>query len=48
MGTKSLTFFAPDMQRFKCLKIAMDILKTDSNAMMTAMNAANELAVHAF
>ncbi len=45
---KSLTFFAPDLQRFKCLKIAMDILKTDSNAMMTAMNAANELAVHAF
>lgn len=26
----------------------MDVLKTDSNALMTAMNAANEQAVYAF
>lgn len=44
----SLTFFKPDLQKFKCLKIAMDVLKTDSNALMTAMNAANEQAVYAF
>lgn len=45
---KSLTFFKPDLQKFKCLKIAVDVLKTDSNALMTAMNAANEQAVYAF
>ena len=45
---KSLTFFKPDLHKFKCLKIAIDVLKTDSNALMTAMNAANEQAVYAF
>lgn len=45
---KSLTFFKPDLQKFKCLKIALDVLHTDSNGLMTAMNAANEQAVHAF
>ncbi len=45
---KSLTFFKPDLEKFKCLKIATDVLKTGSNALMTAMNAANEQAVYAF
>ncbi len=45
---KSLTFFKPDLEKFKCLKIAIDILKTDSNALMTALNIANEQAVYSF
>lgn len=45
---KSLTFLKPDLEKFKCLKIAMDVLQKDSNALMTAMNAANEESVKSF
>ena len=45
---KSLTFFKPDLEKFRCLKIAKEVLEKDSNALMTAMNAANEEAVKAF
>lgn len=45
---KSLTFFKPDLNKFKCLKTAIDVLNTDSSSLMTAMNAANEEAVQTF
>lgn len=45
---RSLRFEAPDLIKFPCLKIAIDVLNADSNAHMTAMNAANEAAVNAF
>ncbi len=44
----SLTFEKADLERFTCLKIAIDVLKSGSNALMTAMNAANEAAAMAF
>ncbi len=44
----SLNFEKPDLNKFLCLKIAIDVLKTKSNALMTAMNAANEVAVNSF
>lgn len=43
-----LSFFKPDLSKFKCLDIALKVLKSDSNAQMTIMNAANETAVMAF
>ncbi len=45
---KSLTFFKPDLNKFKCLKTAIDVLHKDSNALMAVMNVANEEAVQAF
>ena len=42
---KSLTFFKPDLG---VSPTKTWVLKTDSNALMTAMNAANEQAVYAF
>lgn len=45
---KSLTFSKPDLEKFKCLKTALDVLEKDSNGLMTAMNAANEEAVKSF
>lgn len=44
---KSLTFEAPDETRFPALRLAKDVLKSGSAA-STVMNAANEIAVHAF
>jgi 1-deoxy-D-xylulose-5-phosphate reductoisomerase len=42
-----LTFFKPDLEKFRCLKLAYDAL--DSGPSMPAvMNAANEVAVAAF
>ena len=43
-----LTFEKPDLKRFKCLDIAVKILREDSAPLMAAMNAANEAAVRAF
>ena len=45
---KSITFYKPDLSKFKCLDIALKVLKTESNALMTAMNTANEQAVFGF
>lgn len=44
----SLSFEKPDLTRFKCLEIAKRVLNSRSNALMTAMNAANEAAVYSF
>ena len=43
----SLEFYAPNLQRFACLKLAFDALKQGGNTMGT-LNAANEVAVSAF
>ncbi len=43
-----LTFEKPDLKRFRCLDIAMKVLKEDSSPLMIAMNSANEAAVCAF
>lgn len=45
---QKLTFLKPDMEKFRCLNTAINVLKSNSNALMTAMNAANEEAVKAF
>lgn len=44
----SLTFYKPDEDKFKCFKIAKEVLKSGSNGLMTAMNSANEVAVKSF
>lgn len=43
----NLTFQAVDYNKFPCLKLAFDAIKTNPN-MPTIMNAANEVAVNAF
>ncbi len=43
----SLTFRSPDFKRYPCLRLAMDACQT-SQALTTAVNAANEVAVQAF
>lgn len=43
----SLSFEAPDFDRFPCLKLAFEALKTGGSALVT-LNAANEEAVAAF
>ena len=42
-----LEFFPPDLQRFPCLRLAMEAQKSGSSAIV-AMNAANEIAVKSF
>lgn len=42
-----LEFYAPDLEKFTCLKQAFDALKQGGNAMST-LNAANEVAVDRF
>lgn len=42
-----LEFYKPDLDKFKCLKLAFDALKQGGNAMGT-LNAANEVAVDYF
>lgn len=44
----TLSFEKPDLSRFQCLQIAISVLNSASNALMTAMNAANEAAVKCF
>ena len=43
----SLTFEAPDMDKFRCLKFAYEVLETGGTA-PAVLNAANEIAVEAF
>ena len=43
----SLTFEAPDLQRFPCLQLAYDALEVGGSA-GCVLNAANEVAVYAF
>ncbi len=43
----SLTFHAPDLEKFPCIKIAYDAIRTGGN-IPCAMNAANETAVESF
>jgi 1-deoxy-D-xylulose-5-phosphate reductoisomerase len=47
LKTARLDFMAPDMDRFPCLKLAYDALKTGGTA-PAILNAANEIAVEAF
>ncbi|MGB9735102.1 MAG: 1-deoxy-D-xylulose-5-phosphate reductoisomerase [bacterium] len=44
---KALNFIKPDLKKFKCLKIAMDVIKQKEDAAIV-MNAANDVAVEAF
>lgn len=46
--TAPLTFSAPDLARFPCLKLAMTLADHRETADCAVMNAANETAVHAF
>lgn len=43
----TLTFQAPDLDKFKCLRLAYQAI-TDGGTAPTVLNAANEVAVHAF
>jgi 1-deoxy-D-xylulose-5-phosphate reductoisomerase len=43
----TLSFEAPDFERFPCLRLAREALQTGGSA-PTILNAANEVAVHAF
>ncbi|MCL4468885.1 MAG: 1-deoxy-D-xylulose-5-phosphate reductoisomerase [Deltaproteobacteria bacterium] len=44
---KVLNFILPDLKKFKCLKIAMDVIKQGDDSAIV-MNAANDRAVEAF
>ena len=44
---RKLEFFEPDLQKFPCLKLAQDALKT-GGTMTAVLNAANEVAVESF
>ncbi|CAC9447368.1 1-deoxy-D-xylulose 5-phosphate reductoisomerase (EC 1.1.1.267) [uncultured Gammaproteobacteria bacterium] len=46
-GNSPLEFYAPDLNKFVCLRLAFDALKQGGNAMGT-LNAANEVAVEHF
>ena len=43
----ALTFFKPDMEKFRCLRLAYDAMDA-GESMPAVMNAANEVAVEAF
>ncbi|MCF6318660.1 MAG: 1-deoxy-D-xylulose-5-phosphate reductoisomerase [Proteobacteria bacterium] len=47
LHTQSLDFFAPDYEKFPCLKIAQDAIKQGGTA-AAILNAANEVTVEAF
>ncbi|WP_339339173.1 1-deoxy-D-xylulose-5-phosphate reductoisomerase [uncultured Oceanicoccus sp.] len=47
IATARLDFEAPDYQRFPCLRLATEAIKTGASA-MAVLNAANEIAVQAF
>ncbi len=42
-----LTFFSPDLERFPCLKLALEAGR-EGGSMPVVLNAANEVAVHSF
>ena len=44
---REMTFFAPDIERFQCLRLAYDALN-EGGTMPAALNAANEIAVRRF
>jgi 1-deoxy-D-xylulose-5-phosphate reductoisomerase len=44
---KNLSFFEPDFNKFECLKLAFDVIKTGGTA-PCILNAANEVAVEKF
>jgi len=44
---KNLTFFEPDLDKFKCLKLAYDVMEEGGTA-PCILNAANEIAVDKF
>jgi 1-deoxy-D-xylulose-5-phosphate reductoisomerase len=44
---KELTFFEPDLEKFKCLQLAYDSLSASGTA-SCILNAANEVAVEKF
>ena len=44
---EKLTFVKPDLEKFRCLKLAYDAVK-DGGSLPCVMNAANEVAVAAF
>jgi 1-deoxy-D-xylulose-5-phosphate reductoisomerase len=44
---QSMTFFAPDLNKFRCLQLAYDAMASGGTA-PAVMNAANEIAVQAF
>jgi 1-deoxy-D-xylulose-5-phosphate reductoisomerase len=44
---QSLTFEMPDLHRFPCLRLAYDVIHA-GDSLPTVLNAANEVAVHAF
>jgi len=46
-GLSGLTFFQPDLERFPCLRMALDAART-GGSMPVVLNAANEVAVSAF
>lgn len=46
-GLQTMTFFAPDREKFRCLRLAYDALSLGGTA-PAVMNAANEIAVEAF
>jgi 1-deoxy-D-xylulose-5-phosphate reductoisomerase len=43
-----LTFFKPDTDKYKCFKLALEVLHEDKNSLMIVMNASNEIAVDSF
>ncbi|ADD67297.1 1-deoxy-D-xylulose 5-phosphate reductoisomerase [Denitrovibrio acetiphilus DSM 12809] len=44
----TLSFQKPALDKYLCLKIALEVLKKDQSSPMIVMNAANEIAVDAF
>lgn len=46
--TQSLTFIEPDYKRYPCLKLAMEVSRSEKQSVITALNAINEVAVSAF
>jgi len=46
-AVNDLSFREPDTQRFPCLKLAFEVMREGEN-LPVALNAANEVAVHAF
>ena len=48
MDAPRLDFKKPDLKKYKCLELAIEVLKKDMNGPMIIMNAANEIAVEYF
>ena len=48
LAGRELTFYSPDLEKYRCLKLAIDVLKSGRQSLLAVMNAANEEAVNAF